>query len=149
MRPSIRIWLNSKIYEYIVDGLSLSSSPLSSALMCLRMRSITPAHTSNVPQLESGISHEATISSVHWQCRLDIFEIVMEIYYLRASEHSHDTLRLLVRYQIALSIFISLPSLWWLLLHKYFMAFITQNCEKSSGPKAESIASQHSICPWL
>ena len=72
MRPSIRIWLNSKIYEYMVDGLSLASSPLSSSLMCLRKRNITPTQNNKVPQSESAVSHEASICSVHWQCRLDM-----------------------------------------------------------------------------
>ena len=64
----------------------LVSSSLSSFLRCLKMRNITPIHTSKAPQSESAVSHEASIFSVHWQCRVDIFVIIMEIYYLRACE---------------------------------------------------------------
>ena len=70
------IFFELNFYEYIVDGLSLESSSLSSSPRCLRMRNITPTHTSKVPQLESGMSHVADIYSVHWHSKLAILSLL-------------------------------------------------------------------------
>ena len=62
---SMILWVSTENSSDLVGGLSSVSSSLSSFLRCLRMRNITPTHTSKVAQSESGVSHEASICSVH------------------------------------------------------------------------------------